>query len=72
MREHAANGERCWCAPNVYQVCPECDDDPDEVTRTGTVIAKKDCWRCGGEGLVNRYDDELPNIVVHREESDAA
>ena len=64
-REHV--DDDCWCKPTEYQVCPECDDDPDAVIRTGKVIAKKDCWRCSGDGLVEPYDDDTPRIIVHRE-----
>ena len=62
-REHVDNN--CWCEPTQYQVCPECDDDPAEVIRTGKVVAKKDCWRCGGEGLVEPHCYDMQLIIVH-------
>ncbi len=68
MREHIEEGENCWCGPTVFQVCPECDDDPEEVIRTGTVIAKKECWRCDGDGLVEPYDYDEQHIIVHNSE----
>ena len=64
----AHTDDNCWCEPKGYQICPECDDDPDEVIRTGKVIAKKDCWKCGGEGLVEPYDDDTQLIIVHQME----
>lgn len=54
---HQTNDRFCWCNPEIVQSCPQCE-----------IYSKADCWRCGGRGVVEPYDDSLDVIVVHREE----
>ena len=50
----------CWCLPEVFRICPECDGAPEG------------CWECEGTGLLwimgERVEDyaNQPLIVVHR------
>lgn len=69
MAAHEDTGTRCWCAPRVYMLCPECDD----VARPRR---RPDCWRCGGAGRLlcpdpETYDGPYGLIVVHDPEDDA-
>lgn len=57
-REHNTRDLSCWCDPDLFQVCPECEEC-DEPPLT--------CWRCQGRGLVKVFDRERPIIVVHNE-----
>lgn len=54
-RSHVTTGLGCWCAPEVLQPCPQCDEPP-----------APGCWRCAGRGLVEPFDDGLPCVVIHR------
>lgn len=54
-REHT-DAASCWCRPEVTQVCPECEEHAKDP---------EDCWRCGGRGLVPKFDDDRPTITVH-------
>lgn len=56
--EHVTDGGPCWCAPKVYNVCPECDDQ---------VHPDPECWRCDGLGMVAQYDESLPVITLHND-----
>ena len=55
-RKHVLTGCSCWCDPELLQICPECEDEDNYA----------DCWKCGGRGLVKRYDDAEPCVVAHR------
>lgn len=58
-REHVTDGSPCWCDPDLYRACLECEGtDPT-------------CWRCGGEGMyaVERIGFDGGYIVVHRDDS---
>lgn len=48
----------CWCHPELKQVCPESDD---------VGKCKAECFRCGGNGLVDPYDEELNYLIIHKE-----
>lgn len=39
---HTLSGRQCECGPDVRKPCPEC-----------TGVGDFECWRCGGDGLVN-------------------
>lgn len=56
--QHDVNSDSCWCNPELKQVCPELDEDVNKC--------KSDCYRCGGEGWVDVYDESLPIIILHR------
>ena len=47
------DGSDCPCKPDIFQPCPECSATPG-------------CWRCGGSGTVEPYDEDEPVVVVHR------
>lgn len=63
----------CWCAPRIVQVCPECttgytahtDSDEHFLKIVSVEPSRADCWRCSGEGIVPKYDDEQSVIVIH-------
>lgn len=57
--QHETDRIDCWCQPRVTQLCPE----PGCFEDTGT--EDPDCWRCGGEGVVEPYDDDKPRLIVH-------
>ena len=62
----------CWCKPEMCQPCPVCEmgvygELAAAALRRGPPIS--DCWRCGGDGLVEPYDDDKQLIVVHKEQS---
>lgn len=44
LKEHV-QGAQCWCRPDVFVECDECDDDADGY-------ADPNCWKCGGEGAM--------------------
>ena len=53
----------------VCQTCPECEAGEKlvgvaAVLRSPTI--PENCWRCGGDGLVDPYDDDLPTIADRR------
>lgn len=53
----------------VCQACPECEAGEEAmgastVLRSRTVLVS--CWRCGGDGLVDPYDDSMPTIIDRR------
>ena len=67
MKEHLTNAN-CWCKPLVRQACPECEHG-EGLEGVEAVIQKAravECWRCDDHGLVEPYDDDMPNIIVHR------
>lgn len=59
MREHDTNSDKCWCGPDLWQVCPEWSGVPGDVCAPG-------CWACDGSGLVAPYSDENDTIIVHQ------
>jgi hypothetical protein len=61
-REHDTSeesGRRCWCGPEVLQSCPEWD-------RSLGDSCPSSCWRCGGRTLVDPYDEDLTDVIIHR------
>jgi hypothetical protein len=56
-REHDTDNDACWCGPEVLQPCPEWGRG-DSCPPT--------CWRCGGRTLVEPYDEDVPNVIIHR------
>lgn len=73
---------RCWCKPELTQVCPICneeivehmveavDDSPDgKVFGEVTINLHPACWRCGGSGVVEVYDPAFPIVLTHRGET---
>lgn len=48
----------CGCKPKIKQGCPECAGlkEPDPL-----------CWRCGGEGVVEPYNDNIGYLVIHNQ-----
>lgn len=69
--------ERQVCQPWHDEVSPNFVKDelhanvPDEMIRrmmNGVLLVKaiEGCWRCGGRGVVDQYDDHLPLIIIHR------
>ncbi len=63
-RPHDLDSPTCWCNPEILQICPECEEQPSEaVDDDGD---NSPCWRCGGRGLVEVYDEELSKIIIHR------
>lgn len=59
-QEHETDNDKCWCGPDLYQVCPEWSGVPGDVCEAG-------CWACKGSGLVAPYDDTLDTIIVHQQ-----
>lgn len=59
-RGHVTDGPGCWCGPDLYRVCTQCDGDD------------AGCWACD-EGLA-RVDAARPGdrllVVHHRIEDD--
>lgn len=54
-REHDTDGHDCWCAPQWFVPCDDCDDG---------------CWKCVG-GLIelSRHEadaEDRPLLIVHR------
>lgn len=58
---HVTDGRRCWCDPELLQLCPACqlDTEPETEPDPG-------CWQCGGRGLVPMYDPDSDCVIVHR------
>lgn len=56
--EHVEDDDRCWCNPDLYNICSEANDVGE---------CHDDCWRCHGEGLVELYDEDEPIIIIHRD-----
>lgn len=58
----------CWCKPRLVTLCQECKPgfEPEAWPN------KPDCWRCGGEGIVDvAYDDGVaPVIIIHNSEEE--
>lgn len=53
----------------VYQPCPECEAGEEAMGASAVLRSRThliDCWRCGGNGLVDPYDDTLPVIIDRR------
>lgn len=61
-RPHEEDNEHCWCGPDLFQVCPECER---EVANEGPP-----CWRCNRKGLVEPYDEDFPMVIVHKDKED--
>lgn len=61
MDSHDVTGIACWCEPLVQQVCPGCDHLTDMVGKK-----RPGCMDCNWTGLVPKFDDEGPFLVVHR------
>lgn len=57
--EHDENNDKCWCDPEVLQICSELGDQENCL---------KDCWKCKGRSLIDAYDETLDSVIVHREE----
>lgn len=58
---HDANNPHCWCDPDWFVVCPQCEGDP------------AGCWYCASsdyKGLVpclSDVDDDEPLIIAHND-----
>jgi len=53
-RPHVLVDGRCWCEPDLYRYCTQCDYDPA-------------CWACDGDGII-RIDEPTmgdPLLYVH-------
>ena len=48
----------CWCNPEVKQVCSESDEEGN---------CESGCFKCGGSGTVEPYDEDLNYLVIHKE-----
>ena len=48
----------CWCNPEIKKNCSESNEQ-------GKCLFG--CWRCGGSGLVEPYDDNNCNFIIHNE-----
>lgn len=61
-RPHDLESERCWCGPDLRQICPECEGEDGDRQR---------CWRCKadpiGPGWVEPYDDDRPILIIHKD-----
>ncbi len=53
LADHQIEGRECWCGPRLAQPCMECEGEGES------------CWRCGGDGLVDAYDEDLAVVVIH-------
>ena len=51
----------CWCKPKIMQACPEWEH---EYGRN----CKPNCWRCGGEGVVEPYNEEYSYLIIHNKD----
>jgi hypothetical protein len=60
-REHITDGSPCWCDPEYYRLCTQCDMNGPE------------CWMCGDRGLIlvgrDEFDRGGPLVVIHHFES---
>lgn len=76
--EEHDSGDDCWCAPELYQACPECVEEFASVAVSAaksraeaiSVIvpnADPSCWRCCGRGYVDPYDHDAARLIVHRQ-----
>lgn len=63
--EHDIDSEDCWCKPEILQPCPDCEVDETGCRYKGG-RPSKNCWHCQGRGLIARFDEESPVIIVHR------
>lgn len=70
-------GADCPCDPDVWGICPVCEPDPperedfptrEEAIRQLKRYADPDCWRCGGDGVVDEETvaPDEPIFVAHR------
>src|SRR6185437_7212067 len=53
--EHVTNGKACWCGPDTYRLCTQCDGDSA-------------CWACEGDGVILIEGVPLPGdplLIVH-------
>lgn len=57
-RTHVTESEACWCHPQVFHACDECDGDGAP------------CWKCGGRGLTpcpeaDPFACDETHVIVH-------
>jgi hypothetical protein len=59
MREHDTDSRDCWCKPDLFTICPECDGSDEG------------CWYCGkpynGLVLTDDPDENETLIIAHND-----
>jgi hypothetical protein len=56
---HRVDSPKCWCGPDVVQICPMCGGSAEG------------CGYCLGQtgykGLAWEYDEDLPAVIIHHD-----
>lgn len=81
--DHRLGDPECWCGPGVWRLCPCArvaepepvldDDEVDDLADVARAAFEgdDDCWRCGGELLMEVSEWELRHgdsdlLIQHR------